>query len=197
MILVSGLLAFSALSGCGVTRTVEVEVLRPLAAEPQKKILVVGLHENGRVRRIFENTLVAELARHGAEGIPSTRFIYQESALNVQRIKRAIEEAKVDGVITARVLDADLRNRTKPAAPAAADADPFDMGSAAPPELPNLMPRKPSRVTIQTNTYLAAGTTLLLTATSRAINPETVEELSHEISLETVRSLSQEKLLPR
>ena len=197
VILNVGLLVLLALSGCSVTRTVEVEVFRPLPAQPLQKILVVGLHENGRVRRIFENTLVAELTAHGAEGVPSYRFIYQESALNVQRIKRAIEESKVDGVITARVLDADLRNRPSPQVTAAPATDAFDLESAAPPQVQNLMPRKPSRVTIQTNTYAAAGTTLLLTATSRAINPESVEELSQEISEETIRSLAHEKLLPR
>lgn len=188
---------FLSLSGCSTTRTMEVQVYEPLPAQSLKKILVVALHENGRVRRIFENTLVTELTTHGVEAIASHRFIYQERAINVRSVKRAIVESMVDGVITARVLDADLRNRPSRPATGDPDANAYDLESAAPPQVQNLMPRKPTSVTIQTNTYAAAGTTLLLTATSRATRPESIEDLSQEISQETARSLVRVKLLPR
>jgi DNA-binding transcriptional MocR family regulator len=186
-----------AVGGCSTTRTVEVEVFQPLPAQPLKKIRVVALHENGRVRRIFENTLVAELTAHGVEGIASHRFIYQESAINVRSVQRAIAESNADGVITARVLDADLKNRPARVQMGAPAADVYDLQSAPPEQVENLMPRKPSSVVIQTNTYAAAGTTLLLTANSRAIRPESVEEVSREVSQETIRSLAREKVLPR
>jgi hypothetical protein len=131
------------------------------------------------------------------EGIASHRFIYQESAINVRSVQRAIAEANVDGVITARVLDADLKNRPARVQMGAQAADAYDLQSAPPGQVENLMPRKPSSVVIQTNTYAAAGTTLLLTANSRAIRPESVEELSREVSQETIRSLLREKVLSR
>ena len=44
---------------------------------------------------------------------------------------------------------------------------------------------------------MAGNKKLVLSATSQAVNPESVEELGHEICRATVVSLSREKLLRR
>jgi len=184
--LLAGLLAY----GCAGTRTQEVEVYEPRPAQPLAKFLVVGIHENGRVRRLFENAFVAELAGQGVEGVQSYRFIYEERAINVERVLRALQESGADAVITVRAVDVDLH--PKGTRPIQRDTLEVDLLSQNPEQ--RLLPRR-DKVTLLTNVYHAATRRLVLSATSRVVSPDSVDAVGQEVCRETVKSLAQEKLL--
>ena len=186
--LLLGLLA----GGCAGTRTQEVEVYAPPPSQPFTKFLVVGIHEDGRIRRLFENAFVATLASHGVEGVQSYRFIFQEQALNRANVLRAVQESGADAVITVRVVDADFQPQT--ARPVQRENLEFDLFSENPER--RLLPRR-DKVTLQTNVYQSANRQLMLTATSRVVSPDSVESIGQELCQNTVETLAKEKFIPR
>lgn len=188
----TGLLVCLLACGCAGTGTQEVEVYEPLPAQPFAKFLIVGIHEDGRTRRLFENAFVAELAGHGVEGVQSYRFIYEERAINVERVVRAVLESGADAVITVRAVDVDLQPKT--ARPIQRDRFEFDLASDNPER--RLLPKR-DKVTLQTNVYQAANKHLVLSAMSRVVSPDSVEAIGQEVCRETVESLSREHLLRR
>jgi len=186
--LLFGLLA----CGCAGTRTQEVEVYEPRPAQPLAKFLVVGIHENGRIRRLFENAFVAELAGRGVEGVQSYRFIYEERAINVERVLRAVQESGADAVITVRVVDAEFQPQT--ARPVQRENLEFDLFSENPER--RLLPQS-DKVTLRTNVYQSANRLLVLTTTSRVVSPESVESIGRELCQNTVEELAKEKFISR
>jgi hypothetical protein len=183
-----GLLAW----GCAGTSTQEIEVYEPLPSQPFAKFLVLGIHEDGRIRRLFENAFVAELSGHGVEGVQSYRFIFEERAINVERVMRAVQESGADAVITVRAVDVDLQPKT--ARPIQRETLEYDLFSDNPER--RLLPQR-DKVTLQTNVYQAANRHLVLSATSRVFNPDSVETIGREICRETVASLAKSKLIRR
>jgi len=187
-----GLLVILLACGCAGTRTQEVEVYAPPPSQPFAKFLVVGIHEDGRIRRLFENAFVKELAGHGVEGVQSYRFIFEERAINAERVLRAVQESGADAVITVRVVEADFQ--PKPERPIQRDTLSFDLFSQNP-ERSLLPPR--DKVTLQTNVYQSANRQLVLSTTSRVVSPESVETIGQELCQNTVEELAKGKFIPR
>jgi hypothetical protein len=186
-----GLLVGLLACGCAGTQT-QVEVYEPLPSQSFAKFLVVGVHTDGRIRRLFENSFIATLKGQGAEGVQSYRFIFEEQALNAPNVLRAVQESGADAVILVRVLDTDIQPKT--ARPVQRENLEFDLGSQDPAR--RLLPRR-DKVTLQTNVYQAANRQLVLSATSRVVGPESVEAIGQEVCRETVEALAKNKLLRR
>lgn len=174
---------------CSHTRVQDVEVIEPLPAQPFGKLLVLGIHEDSRVRRLFENAFVAELAAQNVEGVQSYKFIYEERAITVSNVLRALQESGADSLVTVRAMNADtgtprIARREGSAVfdlkPLSGDRSVFSRGT---------------QVTLQTNVYEAGSKRLVLSATSQAVGAESVEDVGHEICRVTVTSLAREKLL--
>jgi hypothetical protein len=187
-----GFLVGLVVCGCSGTRTQEVEVYAPPPSQPFAKFLVVGIHADGRVRRLFENAFVATLANHGVQGVQSYRFIFEEQALNRANVLRAVQESGADAVITVRVVDAEFQPQT--ARPVQRENLEFDLFSENPER--RLLPRS-DKVTLRTNVYQSANRQLVLTATSRVVSPDSVESIGQELCGEMVEVLAKEKFLPR
>ena len=187
-----GLLVGFLACGCAGTRTQEVEVYAPPPSQPFAKFLVVGVHEDGRIRRLFENAFVATLAGHGVEGVQSYRFIFEERALNRPNVLRAVQESGADAVITVRVVDAEFQPQT--ARPVQRENLEFDLFSENPER--RLLPRS-DKVTLRTNVYQSANRQLVLTATSRVVSPDSVESIGQELCQNTVEELAKGKFIAR
>jgi hypothetical protein len=187
-----GFLVGLVVCGCAGTRTQEVEVYAPPPSQPFAKFLVVGIHEDGRIRRLFENAFVATLAGHGVQGVQSYRFIFEEQALNRPNVLRAVQESGADAVITVRVVDAEFQPQT--ARPVQRENLEFDLFSENPER--RLLPRR-DKVTLRTNVYQSANRQLVLTTTSRVVSPESVETIGQEVCQSTVEALAKGKFIPR
>ncbi len=185
-----GLLVGLVTFGCAGAHTQELEVFEPLPSQPFAKFLVLGIDEDGRVRRLFENAFVAELTRQGLEGVQSYRFIYEEKAITVPNVQRAVQESGADALITVRAIEVNLQ--TKIGRPMQRDNLEFDVLSKDPER--RLLPQR-GKVTLLTNIYQAANRQLVLSATSRVTNPDSVETVGREVCRETVASLAKSKLI--
>ncbi len=187
-----GLLIGLVTYGCAGTHVQELDVYESPPSQPFVKFLVVGIHEDGRIRRLFENSFIAELTRQGVEGVQSYRFIYEEKAITVPNVLRAVQESGADALITYRAVDVNLQ--PKIARPVQRESLEFDVLSQNPER--RLLPRR-DKVTLQTNVYQAANRHLVLSATSRVISPDSVETVGREICRETVETLTREKFIRR
>jgi hypothetical protein len=187
-----GLLLGLLTCGCAGTRTQEVEIYAPPPSQPFAKFLVVGVHEDGRIRRLFENAFVATLGNHGVEGVQSYRFIFEEKALNRANVLRAVQESGADAVITVRVVDAEFQPQT--ARPVQRENLEFDLFSENPER--RLLPRS-DKVTLRTNVYQSANRQLVLTTTSRMVRPDSVESIGQEVCQNTVEELAKGKFIAR
>jgi hypothetical protein len=187
-----GLLVGLVAWGCAGTRMQEVVVYHPTPAQPFTRFLVVGVHENGRTRRLFENAFVAELGKQGVQGVQSHKSIYEERAITLPNVERAIRETGADALITVRVLDAHLQ--PKPDRPAMRESLAFDLLSENPDR--RLLP-KPDQVSLRVNVFHTATRQLVLSAFPRSVRPESVEEIAHEVCQETVEALARESLIAR
>ncbi len=185
-----GLLVGLVTFGCAGAHTQELEIYEPLPSQPFAKFLVLGIDEDGRIRRLFENAFVAELSRQGVQGVQSYRFIYEEKAITVPNVQRAVQESGADALITVRAIEVNLQ--PKMARPMQRDNLEFDVLSKVPER--RLLPQR-GKVTLHTNVYEAANRHLVLSATSRVVNPDSVETIGRDICRETVETLAKSKLI--
>ena len=80
----------------------------PAYAGPElKRIMVIGMTTNVRVRQAFENGVVAKLKAAGVAAIPSYPLIPKQDTLARARMLGVARDAGVDGVLIARVEKAE------------------------------------------------------------------------------------------
>jgi hypothetical protein len=183
--LLVGLLAW----GCAGTRMQDVVVYHPTPPQPFSKFLVLGVHEDARVRRLFENAFVAELGRQGVTGIQSYKSIYEERAITLPNVERAIRETGVDGLITVRVFDAHLQ--PKPGQPVVRESLTFDLVTVN----PDGRIARPDQLALRVNVFDTASRQLVLSAFPRSFRPESVEAIGVEVCQETVKTMARERLI--
>jgi len=177
--------------GCAGTSMRDVQVYSPVPTEPFGKFLVVGIHENGRTRRLFENAFVAELDKQGVEGVQSYKSIYEERAITLPNVERAVRETGADAVITVRAVEVDIQPQNRPMQ---RDTLSFDLGSSDPNR--RLLPHR-DQVSLQINVFKSATREIVISATSRSVRPDSVEEIGREACQATVEALAREHLLRR
>jgi hypothetical protein len=188
---VLALLAGTIAVACSHTRVQDVEVFGPPPAQPFAKLLVLGIHEDGRIRRLFENAFVSELAAEKVDGVQSYKFIYEERAINVTNVLRALQESGADSLVTVRAINAETGT---PRIAHRQGSATFDLN---PLSGDRSLVSRGTQFTLQTNVYEASSKRLVLFATSQTVGPESVEEIGREICRVTVTSLADKKLLRR
>ena len=72
-----------------------------------KRIMVIGMTTNVRVREAFENGIVAKLKAAGVAAIPSYPLIPKQDTLARARMLGVARDAGVDGVLIARIEKAE------------------------------------------------------------------------------------------
>jgi hypothetical protein len=76
-----------------------------------KKVAAVYMSSNESSRRAAEDVLARKLTEHGAQGVPSYTLLDSSVVTDVERTKKQLAEAGVDGVVIMRVLGEKERTR--------------------------------------------------------------------------------------
>ena len=76
-----------------------------------KKVAAVYMSSDESSRRAAEDVLARKLTEHGAQGVPSYTLVDTSVASDVERTKKQLAAAGVDGVVTMRVLGEKERTR--------------------------------------------------------------------------------------
>jgi hypothetical protein len=69
-----------------------------------RKFLVMGVYDDGGMRRTFEDRFVKRLHERGVEAFPSYRFIPQDGRVPREVVVQAMEEAAADAVLLTRLV---------------------------------------------------------------------------------------------
>jgi hypothetical protein len=69
-----------------------------------KKLLVMGIWDEARPRRVFEDRFVTEIKATGADAVPSYRLIPQDGKVSREVVIQAVEESGADAVILTKLL---------------------------------------------------------------------------------------------
>jgi hypothetical protein len=77
-----------------------VDTNKPLP--PLRKVLVVGIAENGEVSADFEDEMKKQLAKVGIEAVPSPLFVPPRNEMMEPELKRRIKEVTLDAVLIVR-----------------------------------------------------------------------------------------------
>jgi hypothetical protein len=82
-----------------------------------RRVLVLGVTQDGTVRRVFEDEFSAGLRARGVEAVPAYTVLPDDGRVERPKLEAAVRAAKADAVILTRVLRVERRTEIVPAAP--------------------------------------------------------------------------------
>ena len=96
-------LALMLLGSCAPLKLATTQKNPAYTGSELKRIMVIGMTTNVRVREAFENGVVAKLKAAGVAAIPSYPLIPKQDTLSRARMLGVARDAGVDGVLIARI----------------------------------------------------------------------------------------------
>jgi hypothetical protein len=103
------------LSACASTQF-NAQWLNPEAGGrlPVKSVLVIGISRDTTARRVYEDTMVAQLAARGVKAQPSYRGLPDDGPAAQPAIERAVRDAGADAVLISRTVSVTSEVRVSP-----------------------------------------------------------------------------------
>jgi len=103
------------LSACASTQF-NAQWLNPEAGNrlPVRNVLVIGISRDTTARRIYEDTMVAQLAARGVKAQPSYRSLPDDGPAAQPAIERAVRDAGADAVLISRTVSVTSEVRVSP-----------------------------------------------------------------------------------
>lgn len=95
------------LAACATTSTrFNAQWVNPEAAGrlPVRNVMVIGISRDSTARRIYEDSLVAQLAARGVKAQPSYRTLPDDGPAPQAAIEKAVREAGADAVLISRTV---------------------------------------------------------------------------------------------
>lgn len=167
----------------------------------QGRVLVVGVARNDTHRRIFEDSLVANLKAVGVDAVSSYRYDDDGVEPNEAAIRAVMEQAKTDFVLVTHMVGFTEQSQYFPAI-GATIVDPGYGGLYSYyPMVFNYvyMPAQTfdtQTVTLETGLYDAAEGKLIWIGRSNAVNPEMTRKYYTGLTEIFVRNLQKNNLIP-
>ena len=190
------------MTGCASTELVSQWTDTGYTGPTFQNILVVGMTDKPAERRLFEEEFVRKLQeRPGVTAIPSARLIPAENELKREQIEAAISGSDIDAVLVTRLLKVDKQTRYVPGSPNYYPGG-YYSGFYDYYYTSYDMVRTPGYITedtivsLETNLYQAATSTLVWSASSQTFNPGSVPELTDDLAGVVIKDLTKAGLLP-
>jgi len=103
------------LSACASTQF-NAQWLNPEAGGrlPVRNVLVIGISRDTTARRVYEDTMVAQLAARGVKAQPSYRSLPDDGPAAQPAIERAVRDAGADAVLISRTVSVTNEIRVSP-----------------------------------------------------------------------------------
>lgn len=79
-----------------------------------RSVLVMAAVRDSTNRRLFEDRMVAALSAAGIKAFPSYRYIPEEGAINEQRLRQVVAEAKVSHAMVTRISNVSTQVNVTP-----------------------------------------------------------------------------------
>ena len=103
-------MALAFVAGCAAPTRINDQWLNPQFAGKlpmvggDDKLLVISITPDGTTRRVFEDLMVANLAKRGVTAVQSYRLLPADGAATQAQIEAAVKESGVRAVLTSRVI---------------------------------------------------------------------------------------------
>ncbi|MEJ0037648.1 MAG: hypothetical protein WDO68_16500 [Gammaproteobacteria bacterium] len=165
-----------------------------------KKVAAVYMTKDESSRRAAEDVLARKLTERGAQGVAAYTIVETSAASDVERTKKQLSEAGVDGVVIMRVLGEKERTRVTYGGPPWGYAPYYShfssywgFGWGA--------PYSPTEVTtttelrIETLVYSLTRDELLWAGTSRTTDPGKISSLVDEIADSAAKEMTKQGVL--
>ncbi len=103
------------LAACATqTRLVDTWQDAELRPAPLRRLLIVGIGEDGAGRRLFEDAFVSTLKARGVEAVPSYSLASGVHEADTEKIRELVARVAADGVLATRLVVVDQRTATTP-----------------------------------------------------------------------------------
>jgi hypothetical protein len=107
-------IALLALAGCAATSLVNQWKNPEYAGGAFQRVLVVGVTKQASIRRTFEDQFVSQLKATGVDAVQSYTVLPEDGQVEEARLKKAVEDARADGVISTRLVRAEQKTQITP-----------------------------------------------------------------------------------
>lgn len=188
------------LGACASTKLVSVWKDAAYAGGPIQKILVIGISDNERTRRQFEDSFVAEFERRGIAAVSGFKLLPREGELSAQEVRRAIEGSDIDTILVTRYAGEDEETVYRPGT---TYIEPggyyrsfnryYHRSYVAVHEPGYYVKHK--LVYLETNLYSASDGNLIWSARSETTNPDSATDLIDSMKSAVMKSLEEYGLL--
>jgi hypothetical protein len=184
----------AAVVGCAATTTFDGVWVNPEASHriPVKNVLVVAINRDPTARRIYEDTMVAQLAPRGIKAQASYKMFPDDVPPPPTVVEAAVRGAGVDGVLVSRVMRETTDIRVTPGH-AYGPAGFAGMWSGAYSVPPNVYTVR--KVVIDTRLFHAQDFVVLWSGTSTTEPTSSMERTIAEFGTALAKALGDAKVL--
>jgi hypothetical protein len=108
--------AIVALSGCATSTEINARWINPQAGNrvPVKSVMVIGVNRDSTARRIYEDSMVAELTARGVKAEQSYKLLPDDGPAEQQAIQAAVAKVGADAVLISRTVSVSNEVRVSP-----------------------------------------------------------------------------------
>jgi hypothetical protein len=112
----ASIVAVLVLAGCATSTQFNAQWANPEAGNrlPVRSVLVIGISRDTTARRVYEDTMVAQLAARGVKAQPSYRSLPEDGPAPRPAIERAVKDAGADAVLLSRTVSVTNEVRVSP-----------------------------------------------------------------------------------
>jgi hypothetical protein len=186
------LLALVAAAGCASTKLVSVFVDPHFAGGPFRKLLVVGLGASEGGRAAFENAVADRLAAQGVLGVASSGLIASEADVTREALRGWVERDGYDAVLVTRL--ADVKRETSYQPPTYTDFYGYWGHYGSYVTSPGYV-LETTTLLVESTLFDAATAKVVYSAESRSFQPDSRDEVIHELVPLVVGDLTERGLL--
>jgi hypothetical protein len=160
-----------------------------------KSVMVIGVSDDMKKRKIFEDTFVREFkSQAGIQAYSSASLIAPDLKIDKAVIKSKAEEMGIETVLVTRLIGIKQETETIPIPITGSGGQtgiyiPSDRFDAPDMEI------KKTRVTLESSLYEVKTEKLIWSATSEIFDPESTEDAVKSLSKDVMKNLRDNKLL--
>lgn len=194
----------STLCSCASVSMVDTWRNPDLAAPRLQKVLVVTIAKKDANRRVLEEMITSELARHGVQAVAGYTLIPDGTTKDWSQVDQAVRKTGAQAVLTVQTIKVEQQTTFQPGSVTTYP------GYWYPPAFPrwdlpgyygSMAYYGPSYVsvydvaTMQVNLFDAATGKLLWAGTAQSSEPENITAVGRDLAQKVVRQLAKERLI--
>jgi hypothetical protein len=163
----------------------------------------VGVSENAKKRKVFEDVFVEAFKKNGVKAISSMDVIPSEAALDKDNIKEAALKHGAEAILVTSLIQAGMSTKHGPPPTGAPTRRHYGQYSqfgtyygmvSMHRNMADYSSRK-MRVSLQNNLYNTDTENLIWSATSESVEPKTVREIVEQLTGPVMKNLRDSKLI--